>query len=127
MIRTRPGPNRWSPRTEGAGVVGIVIANLVVARWADRLGRRRVYGVLYVALAVTGVTLATAAPLWLLVLAALTGALSTEVVESCPFTSLELAILSGRLDSNALVTGFGWDKAIAPRVGAPGGVAGAPP
>jgi MFS family permease len=107
----------------GAVVAGIVIAQLVVARWADRFGRRRVYGVLYVALAVTGVTLATAAPLWLLVLVALTGALSTEVVESGPFTSLELAMLSGRLDSNALVTGFGWYNAIAAGVGALGALA----
>lgn len=107
----------------GAVVAGIVIAQLVVARWGDRWGRRRVYAILYLALAITGVTLASGAPLWVLVLAALTGALSTEVVESGPFTSLELAMLAGRLDSNALVTGFGWYNAIAAALGAFGALA----
>jgi predicted MFS family arabinose efflux permease len=59
----------------------------------------------------------------LLVVAALFGALSTEVVESGPFTSLELAMLAGRLDRNALATGFGWYNAIAATAGAVGAAA----
>jgi MFS family permease len=101
-------------------VAGIVGAQLVVARWADRLGRRRLYVLLYLALAINGILLALGAPFWLLAILALTGALSTEVIESGPFTSLEQAMLSGRMGGQALVTGLGWYNAIAAAMGALG-------
>lgn len=107
----------------GAIVTGTVLAQLGVARWADRWGRRRSYVSLYLALALSAIAFASAIPLWLLGGAALLGALSTEVVESGPFTSLELAMLAGRLDHDRLAKGFGWYNAIAATSGAVGAAA----
>ena len=75
-------------------VAGTALASVVIGRRGDRFGRRRCYVVLYLLLAVTGVAFAFADRLWLLVVVALTGALSTEVVESGPFTSLEQSMLA---------------------------------
>ena len=111
----------------GALLAGTVIAQLSVARWADTWGRRRSYQLLYVALGVSGLVFASPAPLWALVAIALTGALSAEVVESGPFTTLELSMLSGRLDADALATGFGWYNAIATAAGSLGALSAALP
>ena len=107
----------------GAIVTGTVLAQLGIARWADRWGRRRSYVALYLALALSAIAFASAVPLWLLGGAALLGALSTEVVESGPFTSLELAMLAGRIDRDRLAKGFGWYNAIAATSGAVGAAA----
>jgi MFS family permease len=104
----------------GALVAGTVIAQLSIGRWADGFGRRRSYQLLYLALGIAGLVFASTAPLWVLVLVALTGALSAEVIESGPFTTLELSMLSGRIDRNALATGFGWYNAIATAAGSLG-------
>ena len=111
----------------GALVAGTVIAQLAVARWGDGWGRRRSYQLLYLALGVAGLVFASNAPLWVLVAVALTGALSAEVVESGPFTTLELSMLSGRLDTNALAAGFGWYNAIAASAGSFGALSAALP
>src|SRR5215211_4761910 len=63
-------------------VAGSAAASLALGRWGDRVGRARSYGLLYGALTVTGILIAAGAPPWLLALVALTGGLSTEVVES---------------------------------------------
>ena len=107
----------------GSVLAGTVIAQLVVARFAEVWGRRRLYVTLYAALAIAGVVFAAGSPTWALVLVALTGALSTEVVESGPFTSLELAMLSNRTDPNRLAAGFGWYNAVATSAGAVGALA----
>jgi MFS family permease len=104
----------------GSLVAGTVVAQLAVARWADGWGRRRSYLTLYVLLGLAGPVFASTAPLWVLMAVALTGALSAEVIESGPFTSLELSMLSGRIDPDALATGFGWYNAVAAAAGALG-------
>jgi MFS family permease len=111
----------------GALVAGTVVAQLATARWADGWGRRRSYQTLYLALGLGGLVFASTAPLWVLVVVALTGALSAEVIESGPFTTLELSMLSGRLDANALAAGFGWYNAIAAAAGSLGALAAALP
>jgi MFS family permease len=111
----------------GALVAGTVIAQLAIARWADQWGRRRSYLTLYLLLGLAGLVYASTAPLWALVAIALTGALSAEVIESGPFTTLELSMLSGRLDTNALAAGFGWYNAIAAAAGALGALSAALP
>lgn len=111
----------------GALVAGTVIAQLAVARWADGWGRRRSYWTLYLALGLSGLVFASAVPMWVLVAVALTGALSAEVIESGPFTSLELSMLSGRIDTDALATGFGWYNAIAAAAGSLGALSAALP
>lgn len=107
----------------GSVVAGTVLAQLGVARWADRFGRRRTYVVLYALLALVGVVFATFSQLWVLILAALTGALSTEVVESGPFTSLEQSMLAKELKGHDLAKGFGLYNAVAAAAGAIGALA----
>ena len=111
----------------GALVAGTVVAQLAIARWADGWGRRRSYLTLYLILGLSGLVFASTAPLWVLVAVALTGALSAEVIESGPFTTLELSMLSGRLDANALARGFGWYNAIAAAAGSFGALSAALP
>src|SRR5215213_7739206 len=106
-----------------AVVAGTVLTSIVIARWGDRWGRRRCYVALYLALAVTGVTFALSDQLWLLILVALTGALSTEVVESGPFTSLEQPMLASAPGAQTLVRGFGTYNAVATAAGSLGALA----
>jgi MFS family permease len=104
-------------------VAGTAIASVVVARYADGLGRRRCYIGLYLLLAATGIVFAFAQQLWVLVGVALLGALSTEVVESGPFTSLELAMLATELSGRERTRGFGTYNAVATAAGALGALA----
>jgi MFS family permease len=117
----------YSPALLGAVltavVAGTVVASVLLARYADRAGRRRCYVVMYLLLAVTGVVFATPAPLWVLLAASLTGALSTEVVESGPFTSLEQPMLATGLARGRQVAGFGVYNAVATTAGSAGALA----
>jgi predicted MFS family arabinose efflux permease len=76
-----------------------------------------------VALGVTGVVFAASDQLWLLVLVALGGALSTEVVESGPFTSLEQAMLASDESGRSRLRGFGTYNAVATAAGSLGALA----
>jgi MFS family permease len=106
-----------------AVVAGTVISSLAVGRWGDRLGRRRTYVLLYLLLAVTGAVFAFAGELWVLIAVALTGALSTEVVESGAFTSLEQSMLATDMDARERVRGFGLYNAVATAAGSVGALA----
>ena len=111
----------------GAVVAGTVLASLLVARFGDRWGRRRCYVALYVALAVTGAVFAEARSAWLLAAVALGGVLSTDVVESGPFTSLEQAMLASELSGRERLQGFGIYNAVATAAGSLGALAAALP
>jgi MFS family permease len=106
-----------------AVVAGTVLASVAVARWGDHFGRRRSYVGLYLILAATGAVFALSSPLWALVFVALAGGLSTEVVESGPFTSLEQSMLSTELTGHELVRGFGIYNAVAAAAGSLGALA----
>lgn len=110
-----------------AVVAGTVAASMAVGRWADRLGRRRSYAALYLVLSATGIVLAATSPLWALILVALAGGLSTEVVESGPFTSLEQAMLATELAGDERVRGFGIYNAVATAAGSLGALAAGAP
>jgi predicted MFS family arabinose efflux permease len=121
----------WSGTAAGtlltAVVAGTALASVLVATWGERWGRRRSYAVLFLGLAVTGAVFAVTHRFVLLTLAALTGTLSTEVVESGPFTSLEQAMLAQRTDGDARTRAFGTYNAVATLAGAFGALlAGAP-
>jgi predicted MFS family arabinose efflux permease len=73
-----------------AGTAGV---SVLIARYGDRIGRRRSYRLLFVVMAAAGSVFALTGWLPALLLAALTGTVSTDVVESGPFTSLEQAML----------------------------------
>jgi MFS family permease len=106
-----------------AVVAGTVVASVLVARFADRAGRRRCYVIMYMLLALVGVVFAFAVPLWVLLAASLTGALSTDVVESGPFTSLEQPMLATGLPAGRQVAGFGVYNAVATAAGSAGALA----
>ena len=63
----------WSPRTVGllltAVVAGTALASIGVGAFAERLGRRRCYGLLYGAPAITGLVFGLTDRLWPLVAA----------------------------------------------------------
>jgi MFS family permease len=111
----------------GAVVAGAALMSVLVACYADRIGRRRTYAALYALLGLVGIVFATGQPVWLLVAAALTGVLSTEVIESGPFTSLEQPMLAGDRSSRAQVHGFGRYNAVAAVAGSLGALAAAIP
>jgi predicted MFS family arabinose efflux permease len=106
-----------------AVVGGTVVSSLAVGRWADWFGRRRAYVALYLALGLTGVVFALSDQLWALIAVALTGALSTEVVESGAFTSLEQSMLATDLSGRQRIRGFGVYNAVATAAGSLGALA----
>lgn len=79
----------------GAILVGSAASSLVVARVGDRVGRRRAYAVLFGLMGVSGLVFASTDWMPALILAALSGTVSADVVESGPFTSLEQPMLAG--------------------------------
>ena len=78
-----------------AMLIGMAISSLAIGRWGDRLGRRRAYIGLLAAMGVAGAAFALTDAVPILVLAALTGCLSTDPNESGPITTLEQAMLAG--------------------------------
>jgi MFS family permease len=106
-----------------AVLTGTVVASLLVGRFGDHVGRRRCYLVLYLALGLSGVVFALSDNWWLLAGVALTGALSTEVVESGPFTSLEQAMLATDQAGRVRLRTFGAYNAVATAAGALGALA----
>jgi predicted MFS family arabinose efflux permease len=74
-------------------LAGIALVSVMIARFGDRVGRRRCYRLLFVVMALAGTMFALTGWLPALILAGLSGTVSTDVVESGPFTSLEQAML----------------------------------
>ncbi len=110
-----------------AVVAGAVTGSFVIGRHGDRWGRRRTYGGLYLLLAATGLVFAFVQQWWVLAIVALGGALSTEVVESGPFTSIEQAMLATDLRTHELARGFSLYNAVAAAAGSVGALAAALP
>jgi predicted MFS family arabinose efflux permease len=101
----------------GTIVGGTILASIAVARLSDRFGRRRSYIVLYIALAVSGTVFALSGNLFLLLLVALTGTLSTDIVDNGPFTSLEQSMLAAQLSRRKITRSFGLYNAVATLAG----------
>ena len=102
-------------------IAGTALASLAVGGYADRLGRRRCYGVFFAGNAVAGVVVASGAPLWVLLLVALTGTLSTDIVDNGPATTLEQAMLAAEDAGTATV--YGWYNMVGAAAGALGALA----
>src|SRR5258708_29829317 len=112
----RPGADRG-----GGGHGGGVGAAGPVRR--PGAGRRRCYVGMYLLLGVAGGVFAAAVPPWVLLAASLTGALSTDVVESGPFTSLEQPMLAVGLAGGRPGAGVGLYNAVATAAGSLGALA----
>jgi MFS family permease len=102
-------------------IAGTALASLVVGRLADRVGRRRSYAVFFLLVAAAGALVAAGAPFWLLLVIALTGALSTDVVDNGPATTLEQVMLSAEDAGTATV--YGRYNAVGAAAGALGALA----
>ncbi len=108
-------------------LAGTALVSVVVGTVGDRIGRRRVQAALFVVLAGAGAAFGLTDTFGILILAALTGTLSTQVTESGPFTSLELTMLAADLEPRARMRVFGAYNALATLAGAAGALlAGAP-
>jgi MFS family permease len=107
-------------------LAGAATTSVLLARYGDRVGRRRAYRLLLVLMAISGTVFAFTAWLPALLLAALTGTVSTDVVESGPFTSLEQAMLphAATADTTRL---FGTYNTIATLAGSLGALAAGAP
>jgi MFS family permease len=77
-----------------AMLLGMALSSLAVGRWGEALGRRRSYAVLLVIMGVAGTVFALTGFVPFLVIAALTGTLSTDPNESGPITTVEQAMLA---------------------------------
>jgi MFS family permease len=86
-------------------IAGTALASLAVGIFADRFGRRRSYMVFFAGLAAAGLVVAAGPPLWVLLVVALTGTLSTDVVDNGPATTLEQAMLAAEDAGTAAVYG----------------------
>jgi len=108
-----------------AMIAGTALASLVVGRLADRVGRRRCYAVFFLAVALAGAVVAAGAPFWLLLIVALTGTLSTDVVDNGPATTLEQVMLAG--EDAGTARAYGRYNAVGAISGALGALAAAAP
>src|SRR4051794_2199063 len=106
-------------------IAGTALASLLVGALADRVGRRRSYAVFFLGVAAAGAVVAAGAPFWLLLVVALTGTLSTDVVDNGPATTLEQAMLAGPDAGTARV--YGVYNAVGATAGALGALAAALP
>lgn len=106
-----------------AVIAGSAFSSLVFGRYSDRWGRRRSYGWLYVAIAVAGVIVAFDPPLWVIAVVALTGTLSTDVIDNGPGTTLEQAMLVQTEKKVSHASVFGMYNAFGALMGAMGALA----
>lgn len=102
-------------------IAGTALASLVVGTLADRVGRRRSYSGFFLAVAAAGAVIAAGAPFWALLVVALTGTLSTDVVDNGPATTLEQAMLAAEDAGTARV--YGIYNAVGAAAGALGALA----
>ena len=86
-------------------IAGTAMGSLLIGAAADRVGRRRCYWAFFVLVAVAGALVAAGAPFWLLLVVALSGALSTDVVDNGPATTLEQVMLAAEDAGTATVYG----------------------
>ncbi|MGH8835038.1 MAG: MFS transporter [Actinomycetes bacterium] len=107
-------------------IAGMAVGSLAVGRYADRIGRRWSYLALLAVMGLAGAVFAVTDSLWALVLAAVTGTLSTDPNESGPMTTLEQAMMAAAPPTDR-VRVFGRYNAIAYLAGAAGALLAAVP
>ncbi len=104
-----------------AMLAGAALVSVVLARYGDRIGRRRAYRALLVGMGAAGTVFALTDSPAALIAAALTGTISADIVESGPFTSLEQAMLphaAGGTDTTRLFGTYNTVATVAGSLGA---------
>jgi MFS family permease len=102
----------------GAAILaGMAISAIAVGILGDRWGRRRTYGGLLLLMGLVGAAYAATDKLWILILLALLGVLSTDANENGPLTTLEQAMI-GQAPAEARLRVFGRYNAVAYLAGA---------
>src|SRR4051794_26957690 len=104
-------------------VAGSAVSSLVLGRFGDGVGRRRSYAWIYLGIAVAGAIVALGAPVWLIGSMALTGTLSTDVVDNGPATTLEQAMLATEDGGRSGARALGWYNFVGYIAGAFGALA----
>ena len=102
-------------------IAGTAMSSLLVGAVADRVGRRRSYAIFFVLIAACGALVAVSSSFWLLLGVALTGALSTDVVDNGPATTLEQVMLAN--DDAGTASVYGLYNAVGAGAGALGALA----
>jgi MFS family permease len=105
-----------------AMLLGMALSSLAVGRWGEAVGRRRIYLAALVVMGLAGTVFALTGFVPLLILAALTGTLSTDPNESGPITTVEQAMLASA-PSTERSRVYGRYNAIAYLAGALGALA----
>ena len=77
-----------------AVLLGMAISSLAIGRWGEAIGRRRSYVGLLATMGLAGTVFALTGSVPALIVAALTGTLSTDPNESGPITTVEQAMLA---------------------------------
>ena len=108
-------------------LAGAALASVAIARSGDAVGRGRAYLGLLVLMGLAGTVFALTGSVPALVVAALTGTISTEIVESGPFTSLEQAMLPSAAGDRDPTQLFGTYNVVATLAGSLGALAAAVP
>jgi MFS family permease len=103
-------------------LVGLALSSLLIGFRAQRLGWRRAYAGLLIIMGLAGAVFAVTANPIALIIAALTGTLSTDPNESGPITSIEQGMI-GQAPSRTRLRVFGRYNAIAYVAGAVGALA----
>ena len=102
----------------GAAILaGMAISAITVGILGDRWGRRRTYGGLLLLMGLVGAAYAATDKLWILILLALLGVLSTDANENGPLTTLEQAMI-GQAPAETRLRVFGRYNAVAYLAGA---------
>jgi MFS family permease len=105
-----------------AMLLGMALSSIGVGRWGEAIGRRRAYVGLLLVMGVAGAAFAITGSMPVLILAALTGTLSTDPNESGPITTVEQSMLASTppRERSAL---YGRYNAVAYLAGAVGALA----
>ena len=104
----------------GAAILaGMAIAAIGVGLAGDRLGRRRAYTGLLGLMGIVGLAYALTDELWILVVLALLGVMSTDANENGPLTTLEQSMI-GQAPADTRLRVFGRYNAVAYLAGALG-------
>jgi len=107
----------------GAAILaGMALSATVVGVAGDRVGRRRAYAALLVLLGIVGLGYALTDRVWILIVLALFGTMSTDANENGPLTTLEQAMI-GQAPAETRARVFGRYNAIAYLTGALGALA----